>query len=192
MSGYTPKPGDIGLTHIGGAAGGAFTLGQFLALRPSIYSHTFLVIDEHRIIAGQPRGARIDPMESVINDRPLAFLPVPEEFDDRRDLIVNAALAHEDVAYGFAAYPLIGLARLAELTNTPELVPQWLKDRVASGRSLICSAFVDRMWEIAGIHLFRDERLRGAVMPSEIAHVGTIHHIGTGPYASIGGAVTHG
>lgn len=182
MSDYQPRPGDIGLTHIGGATGGLFTLGQFLALRPSIYSHSFIVVDEHRVIAAQPRGARIDPIETVINDRPLAFIPVPAEAERRRSLIVNAALAHEGLPYGFDAYPLIGLARLADLMNTPELVPEWLKRRVASGRSLICSAFTDRMWEIAGIQMFRDHRLRGAVMPSEQAHVGTVHHVDTGPY----------
>lgn len=169
------RPGDIFLTHIGGGTGGLFTLGQFLALAPSVYSHAGIVGFDGYVISAQPSGARVDPIETILNDRPLAILPVPDWADARRDLIVNAALAHVDHPYGFDAYLWIGLARIG-------VKPRWLRNRVGSGRSLICSAFVDRMWEIAGIHLFDDGRLRGEVMPGQLANVGTVHHVGTGPY----------
>jgi hypothetical protein len=188
---YTPRPGDLFLTHIGGATGGAFTLGQFLALAPSVYTHAGIILPGDRVIAAQPGGARIDSLESIINDRPLAILPVPEWAEDRRDLICNAAIAHTGTPYGFSVYPFIGLTRLADVLGARRLVPRWLRDRVASRRSMICSAWADRMWEIAGIHLFNDGRLRGAVMPGQLANVGTVHHIGTGPYAKVGGAA-HG
>lgn len=176
---YTPKPGDIFLTQIGGATGAVIRVGQaIVAQDPSRYTHAGIILDNGEVLAAQPHGARVDPIESIIDDRPLAILPVPEWAEDRRGLIVNIARKYEGHRYGFWSYVWIGLARLG-------IRPGWMQRIVASETGLICSALADRAWFYAGIHLFDDGRLIGEVTPGDVAHVGTVHHIGTGPYPTV-------
>lgn len=173
---YTPKPGDLYLTRFDGLMGAIVGTGQaVIAQDPSRYWHVGVFLDNGEVLSAQPHGARIDPAHTVLNDRPLAVLPVPEWAEDRRDLIVNLARKYEGHRYGFWSYAWIGLARIG-------IRPGWLRHLVASEDWLICSALADRVWFYAGIHLFNDGRLIGEVTPGDIAHVGTVYHVGTGPY----------
>jgi hypothetical protein len=173
---YEPEPGDIFLTRIGGFVGGAISLGQSLvALSPSVYTHSGVVLDHGFVIAAQPAGARIDPIESILDDRPLAFLPVPAWAEDRRKAIVATARALEGRPYGFEDYLWIGLSRLG-------IRPGWLRNKVATDERLICSAFADRVWMLNGIRLFDDGRLLGAVTPGNLSTRGWVYHADTGPF----------
>jgi len=61
--------------------------------------------------------------------------------------------------------------------------PGWLLDYVAGTGHIICSQLVDQCYLDAGVHLFDDGRFVGDVTPGDLAHVGTIENIGTGPFA---------
>jgi hypothetical protein len=179
---YVPRPGDIFLTQIGGLLGLVIRVAQGLLVGDwSRYTHAGIILEDGTVIAAQPRGARIDPLTSIIDDRPLAILPVPDWAEDRRDEIVAAARMLEGHPYGFLDYLYIGFMRLERKAGY-RVTPRWLTRFVASDRSLICSAFADKVWCKNGLHLFDDGRLHGEVSPGDLAHVGTILHIGTGPY----------
>jgi len=125
----------------------------------------------------------VDPLETVINDRPLAIMPMPEWVTpEDRARAVEFARSLEGHRYGFEAYLWIGLAKFG-------FRPDWLRNLVASERGLICSAFGDAVWMEAGIHLFddgADHRMVGEVTPGEMAHRGWILNVGTGPWGNHG------
>jgi hypothetical protein len=172
---YTPRPGDLYLTAFGGLTGAGIRLGQLLTGDASRYTHAGVVLDRGEVLSAQPAGARVDPVGSILKDRPLAFLPVPDWAQDRRDLIVASARSFEGHTYGFASYLWLALARVG-------VRPEWLRRVVASDRTLICSALADRVWSLAGIALFDDGRMWGEVTPGDLAHAGVTVHIGTGPW----------
>lgn len=173
---YSPRPGDIFLTKFSGPLGPFIETAQAVAaLDPSRYSHAGIVGRNGTVWEATGKGVRPAPLLPILNKRPLAIIPVPEWAEDRRDAIVDTAESLAGTPYGYLAYPYIGLARIG-------IRPGWLERELASFRTLICSAYADRCWDMNGVHLFNDGRLRGAVTPGDLAHVGTTHHIGTGPY----------
>lgn len=175
---YTPRPGDLFLTQIGGLVGLLIRIGQGLVAGDwSRYTHVGVILDNDEVLAAQPRGARIDPLSSILYDRPLAILPLPPWAEDRRESIVKLARTYVGHRYGFLSYLWIGLSRVG-------IRPRWLESRVASDRWLICSALADRCWHYLGVHLFNDGRLVGEVTPGDIAHAGWVFHVDTGPYPS--------
>lgn len=177
MSSYTPRAGDLYLTRFHHPLLGPLlmALQAVVAAAPSRYVHAGVFLGDGTVLSAQGSGARIDPEDSVLRDRPLAILRVPEWADDRRDMIVGIARAYVGHRYGFLAYLWIGLASLG-------VRPAWLRQAVSSEKSgLICSALVDRIWWHCGIALFDDDRLFGAVKPGELAHVGNVYHVATGP-----------
>lgn len=173
---FTPKPGDLGLVPFGGRLGWIITLLQAtLAGRPSRWSHTFVVLPGGWTISAQPGGARRLPLAEATKGKRLAYMPVPEW--GNRDAIVDWAIEHEGVPYSFASYLWIGLARL-------HIRPGWLRRRVGSEAAMICSAFGDRAWMAGGVHCFDDGRVLGGVAPGDLAYVGLIVNVNTGPYRS--------
>ena len=176
MTDYTPRPGEIFLTQIGGLMGLAIRFAQGVVVGDwSRYTHAGIILDDDTVIAAQPAGARIDPLDTILYDRPLAILPVPDWAEHRRDDIVATARRYVGHPYGFGDYLYIGLVRLG-------IRPKWLTRFVASDATLICSALADKVWNLNGIQLFDDGRLHGEVSPGDLAHTGVVHHIGTGPY----------
>ena len=175
MDTFTPRPGDIFLTRFGGAFGHVISAAQAtIALDPSRYSHAGIVLGAD-VISAQPGGARRQPLAEIMAQRPLAFLPVPAWAQDRRAMIVSLAELFEGRPYRFASYLWLGLSAL-------HIRPNWLRNRIASDDAMICSALADRVWTLAGIHLFDDGRPIGDVTPGDLAHVGDVHHYDTGPY----------
>lgn len=183
---YTPRPGDIFLTQIGGLLGLVIRVLQGLLVGDwSRYTHAGIVLEDGWIIAAQPRGARIDPITTIIDSRPLAVLPVPPWAESRRSEIVETAKTFECHPYGFLDYLYIGLMRVERKIGT-RVTPRWLQNFVSSDSTLICSALADKVWCMSGIHLFDDGRLHGEVSPGDLAHVGWTYHVGTGPYETAG------
>lgn len=173
---FAPQPGDIFLTRIDGALGAAISVAQAVVVQdPSRYTHAGVVLDNGQIIAAQPAGARIDSLASLMSQKPLAFLAVPQEAQDRRAAIVATARAFEGRPYGFLDYLWMGVSRLG-------IRPQVLRNFIASDKTMICSALADRVWGLNGIRLFDDGRPLGEVTPGDLAHVGTVVNYNTGPY----------
>lgn len=173
---YIARPGDIFLTRFAGPIGPAIEVLQAVAAGdPSRYSHAGVIGRNGTVLEATGQGVKRNPLLPILERRPLAILRVPEWAEDRRDAIVDTAESLIGTPYGYLAYPYIGLARLG-------VQPRWLVRELASFRTLICSAYADRAWDMNGIHLFNDGRVRGAVTPGDLAHVGWTYHVGTGPY----------
>lgn len=155
------KPGDIGLTRIGGILGFFVSLGQHLAGDSSRYTHTYIVLDDETIIAAQPGGARIDPLSDYANK---AIYLQRDLTDEQRATIVGEARALEGLPYSFLDYLAIALARFG-------IKPKWLKKYIANTGHMICSQMCDEVYRRAGINLFNDGRLPQEVTPGDLFYV---------------------
>lgn len=155
------KPGDIGLTRIGGILGFFVSLGQHLAGDSSRYTHTYIVLDDETVIAAQPGGARIDKLSDYQNK---AIYLQRDLTDEQRATIVSEARALEGIPYSFLDYLAIGLARFG-------IKPKWLQKYIANTGHMICSQMCDEVYRRAGINLFNDDRLPQEVTPGDLFYV---------------------
>jgi len=108
----------------------------------------------------------------------------------RPDLL-GRALSMEGAGYQWLAYLWIGLARAAKVFGLRALgIPlHWLERLLETNKRWICSAYMDRAWLLGGLHMFDDGRLRAAVSPGDVAHVGWTLHADTGPWIEDGTGV---
>lgn len=155
------KPGDIGLTRIGGVLGFFVSLGQHLAGDSSRYTHAYIVLDDKTVIAAQPSGARIDKLSDY--DNKSVYLQ-RDLTDEQRATIVSEARALEGLPYSFLDYLAIALARFG-------IKPKWLRKYIANTGHMICSQLCDEIYRKAGIHLFNDGRLPQEVTPGDLFYV---------------------
>jgi hypothetical protein len=155
------KPGDIGLTRIGGFLGFLVSLGQHFAGDSSKYTHTYIVLDDETVIAGQPGGARIDKLSDYKNKAIYIQLDLT---DEQRDTIVREAKTLEGTPYSFLDYIAIGLARFG-------IKPKWLTNFIKNTGHMICSQLCDEVYRRAGVHLFNDGRLPQEVTPGDLLYV---------------------
>jgi uncharacterized protein YycO len=156
-----PKPGDFGLTKIGGILGFFVSLGQHLAGDSSKYTHAFIVLDNEYIIAAQPGGARLDKLIDYKNKAIYSNLDLTPQ---QRSAIVDHARGCEGIPYSYLDYLAIALARFG-------IKPKWLKKFIANKGHMICSQMVDEAYRKAGIHLFKDDRLPQEVTPGDLLYV---------------------
>lgn len=166
---YTPRPGDIGLTRIGGLTGVLVGLGQFIIRDASRYTHVFIVLDNNQIIEAMPGGAKIEPLDKYAGTTkygsPKAvYLDVKLTPDQRFAIVVNARQL-EGVPYSFLDYVALSLERFGI---------KWkrLEDYVASTKHMICSQLADEAYRLAGVHLFEDGRPSQKVTPGDLTYVG--------------------
>lgn len=157
----TIKPGDIGLTRIGGVLGFFVSLGQHLAGDSSRYTHAYIVLDDETVIAAQPGGARIDKLSDYKNKAIYIQLDLT---DEQRASIVAEARTLEGLPYSFLDYLALAIARLG-------IKPKWLKKYIANTGHMICSQLCDEVYRRAGIHLFNDDRLPQEVTPGDLLYV---------------------
>lgn len=163
------KPGDYFLSQIGGKVGFLIRLGQGLAGDWSRYTHAGIVLDDGTVIAGQPGGARIDPVASLEGSKVLA-VSRNELTDDERARIVARARSMEGTPYSFLDYLAIVLLAFG-------IKPKRLRKFIEDSGHMICSQFVDAVYEAEGINLFHDGRAHGDVTPGDLAQVGVIEHL---------------
>lgn len=157
----TIKPGDIGLTSIGGWLGFWVSLGQHLAGDSSKYTHAYIVLDDETVIAAQPGGARIDRLSDYKNK---AIYIQLELTDEQRAAIVAEARSLEGLPYSFLDYLALALARFG-------IKPKWLKKYIADTGHMICSQLCDEVYRRVGINLFNDGRLPQEVTPGDLLYV---------------------
>lgn len=155
------KPGDIGLTRIGGVLGFFVSLGQHLAGDSSRYTHAYIVLDDETVIAAQPGGARIDNLSDYKNK---AVYLQRDLTDEQRMTIVEEARSLEGLPYSFLDYLALALARFG-------IKPKWLQKYIADTGHMICSQLCDEVYRRAGIHLFNDGRLPQEVTPGDLFYV---------------------
>jgi hypothetical protein len=166
---YTPRPGDIGLTRIGGLTGVLVGLGQFIIRDASRYTHVFVVLDNDEIIEAMPGGAKIEPLSKYAGTTKYgspvaAYLDIKLTPDQRFAIVVNARQL-EGTPYSFLDYLALSLERFG-------INWKWIENRVTSTKHLICSQLADEAYRRAGVHLFEDGRLPQKVTPGDLTYVG--------------------
>lgn len=174
MENYTPKPGDFFLCQISGFGGFLIRAAQAISGDASRYTHAGIILDKDTIIEAMPGGARIVSIDTILGRRPLAvsFYGLT---DQTRQTIVESARSYEGIPYSFLDYLCLGLLAIG-------IRPKKLRDRVHDSGNMICSQLVDKAYQTAGVHLFDDGRNSGDVTPGDLAHVGNILHVYTGPW----------
>lgn len=158
----SPLPGDFGLTSIPGPVGWLIRLGQMLAGAGAVdIEHAFLYVGDGRIIEAAPGGA-VETDLAEYADRPVRWSTGRIELTDaQRTAIVAAARASIGTPYSFVDYLAIAAHRF-------HLPLPGLRAYVASSGHRICSQAVDAEYLAAGVHLFRDNRWEGYVMPASL------------------------
>ncbi|AXH67312.1 peptidase [Streptomyces phage Wofford] len=166
---YTPKPGDIGLTRIGGLTGVLVGLGQFIIRDASRYTHVFVVLDDDTVLEAMPGGAIISPLSKYAGTTKYGS-PVAAYLDikltaEQRTRIVEEARQLVGTPYSFLDYVALALERFG-------LSWKRLENYVASTKHMICSQLADEVYKRAGVHLFEDGRLSQKVTPGDLTYVG--------------------
>lgn len=173
-------PGSMFLTRIQGRTGWWVGTAQALLGMPSEWTHAGIVGPHGVTYEAAPGGVHeghVDDLQGrphIVCDAPVrlavaaANLPDVEargEYERQlREAVVFAAREMLGTPYSFLDYVALALYHLAP--NAP--VTKWARSRVQSSGHLICSAFDDRTFDRAGIHLYDDGRLPGDVTPSDL------------------------
>jgi hypothetical protein len=182
----TPLPGSFGLSRISGLLGWLIWLGQIWSGDGSRWTHAWLVLDNGDIIEGQPGGARIERLLDRYGHREIAFTDKPvrdavnawstaqresgavitqrellQYEDSLRARVVATGREYEHTKYGYLNYPYIGLKRIG-------ITSEWLRRRIDSQKTLICSQLIDAAFMGVDIHLFDDGRWSGEVTPGDL------------------------
>jgi uncharacterized protein YycO len=157
-----PQPGDFGLVSIAGQVGFLIRVGQWLnGSGFSTMEHAFVYVGDGKIVEAEPGGARVAGLDEY-DGRRIAWSSgkVPLT-DEQRVEVVAAVRSFLGIPYGFADYLSLALARF-------HVRPGWVRRKVASNRTLICSQLVDAALLAAGVHLYADGRLPGDVTPGDL------------------------
>jgi hypothetical protein len=165
---YTPRPGDFGLTKIGGFVGWWVGLGQFITGDASRYTHAFIVLDNNQVIEAMPGGAVIAPLDKYLglnaDGSPKAIYANLEDLtDEQREIIVREARKAEGIPYSFLDYLSLALLHFG-------IKPKRLRKYIADSGHMICSQLVDHYHCVAGYHMFKDGRLPQDVTPGDLAN----------------------
>ncbi len=135
------------------------------ATHSTVY-HSVLAIDNTRSISAEPGGAVFRPLnywpDTIWSD----FDLTPEQQED----ITDWGVKHIHTSYNFLDDAAIGIAMVFGLHT-----PKWIQRYLSSEYSLECGQLVDAAYLAAGIHLFRDDRLPGAVYPGSFEPIFHAH-----------------
>lgn len=158
-----PLPGDFFVTPTYGSR-----LDRFLAFlirwgTNSPVNHAGIFLGNGQIIEAEPGGARIS---TGFYDNCTWSTGHIALTGDQRIRIVTAAKIERGVGYSWLDIVAIALAqkRLGARINSRS----WVAKRISSDKTLICSELVDRVYALAGVHLFEDGRLPGLVSPGDL------------------------
>lgn len=151
-----PRPGDFGVTRTSG-----FGSWVIRVVTRSKYNHAFIVIDAEHLIEGEPGGARPNKLTAY----PHAAYSSINLTDAQRNQIVAWAKAHIGTPYSWLDDLEIGLVDLFGWA------PKWMRKRLSSTRTLMCSQLVDAAYAAAGVQLFSDGRPAGGVSPGDLARL---------------------
>lgn len=160
-----PTVGAIGLTQIHGGLGVMIRLGQWLAGGGfANYQHAFVCVDVvgdvATVVEAEPGGARYGvygPTDRILwSDFMLT--------DAEQHAVVVAAESYIGTPYSFLDYLALSLHKF-------HIPAPYLKRYISSTKHQICSQLADQCYQDAGIHLFKDHRWPGYVMPLDLLEV---------------------
>lgn len=156
-----PKPGDFGLSTIGGFVGFWVGLGQYIIRDGSRYTHAFIVLDDGFVMEAMPGGAIKSPLSKFHKKAVFSNIELTNE---QRLAIVKEAKNLYGTPYSFLDYLALSLAHFG-------IRAKRLRKFIQSRGHMICSQLVDHCYEKAGVHLFDDDRLPQDVTPGDLANL---------------------
>jgi hypothetical protein len=148
-----------GLAQIGLVRTKGFSSWLIRVVTASTYNHTVCYVGEGSVVSAETSGVQVMPVEYF----PQAVWSDFELTMHQQAKIINFSRAQQGKPYGVLTFLWCGIARLLKVEHTPA----WLRRRLASQRNWICSQLCDSAYQAAGIHLFRDHRVQGAVVPAD-------------------------
>ncbi len=159
-----PRPGDFGLSRIGGPTGLLVRAGQFVIGDGQRFTHAFIVTDAHRVLEARPGGAAYRPLSHYVG-RAVFSTNAIDLTPAQRERIVWAARGCLGVGYSFLDYLAIGLHR----TGADH---QWLHRYIDSTGHMICSQLVHHCYLVAGVDLsprHRPGQVSQDITPGELS-----------------------
>lgn len=158
----TLRPGDFFIVHMDGFPGKMIRLGQWLNGDGfADFEHAGIYLGDGLVLEAEPGGARIANL-SEYDGRAIRWSSgLIELTDQQRADIVRIARSLEGTPYDWPDY----FALAAHRFHLP--IPG-LRAYIRSDKSLICSALVDRVYNLAGVQLFADRRWFGYVTPGSL------------------------
>jgi hypothetical protein len=170
-----PQPGDLLLLRIKGVVGWLVWLLQLINGDTSKWTHVAVCLDEFTLFEAQPGGAQIvsigkyadRPMTIVRHyqqhGNPSTLLPLSEVLTDSvRKQIALYAREMDKVGYNWGTYVYLALFRIGVRTD-------WIVKHIQDDDRVICSQAGDLAYDLAGVHLFADNRMPYDVTPGDIA-----------------------
>ena len=150
-----PLPGDIGVVASRSWVGRAI---MWITRAP--VSHAFVCIGGGGLIEGDPHGARIRPVTAYADAQWLTALST-HLTDAQRKTIVDWCMKHVGTPYSWIDDAEIGF------TDLFGWAPKWMRRRLRSDSTLMCSQLCDAAYKAAGVDLFPGKP-DGAISPGDL------------------------
>ncbi|MFB9641519.1 hypothetical protein [Agromyces lapidis] len=125
----------------------------------SYWGHVVVAVSNDRCVSAEPGGVRYRPISYYADNEEIVWSRF-ELTPAQRKTIQRWAVNHVRTKYNWADYYAIGFAMITK-SATPARLRRWL----SSTDSLQCAQLADQALQAAGIHLFKDDRVPGAVYP---------------------------
>lgn len=161
------RPGDVGLSTIGGRVGALVSIGQAVIGDGCRYTHARVVVETYSkggftYLEAMPSGARI--VYVAPGEVPAGvWYRLPLDPEQEKDTRVHG-YALVGTPYGFSDYLALALHHLAP--HSP--LTRGVRRYVSGNGRMICSQLVDHLLCKAGYHLFTDGRLPQDVTPGDL------------------------
>jgi hypothetical protein len=153
-------PASMFLTRIPGRSGWWVGTAQALLGMPSRWTHGGVIGQGGGTFEAAPGGVQL-----AVKAAALGGAETRGEYERHlREAVLYSARELLGTPYSFLDYLALALYHLAPKARITALI----RKRVEDSKHLICSAFVDRVMDRAGIHLYDDGRLSGDVTPSDL------------------------
>jgi uncharacterized protein YycO len=151
-----PQAGDIGVVP-----GSGFVMWLVRHVTRSPVGHAFLFAGSGRVIEGQPSGVQYNSLAAYPKVRWLGNLSAGLT-DVQRAAIITYGRQHLGVPYSWIDDAEIGF------TDLFGWAPRWMRSRLRSDATLMCSQLCDQAYAAAGVEIFTDGRPPGAVSPGDL------------------------
>lgn len=148
-----PPEGDFAVVATGGWAAKVI---RWVTRSP--VNHAVLSVGQGMIVEGDPKGAQL----SHFTKYPHAIWANWPLTSRARDQIGTWGRRHVGVPYSWVDDAEIGMV------DTFHWAPRWMRRRLRSTRTLMCSQLVDAAYQAAGVQLFTDGRPAGGVSPGDL------------------------
>jgi hypothetical protein len=138
----------------------------------SDYNHCVVAISHTSVVSAEQSGVQILPV-SAFPDAKWSHFPLNGTQTSKilAFLIGDGTHGQLGKRYGVWTFIWYGAARALGIRT-----PDWIKRRLADRSSWICSQLCDAAYQAAGIHLFRDHRFQGEIVPGDFEPLWQDHH----------------